>query len=197
MSSKKAAATRLNILQKAFELVYQNGYRTTSVDEIIATTQVSKGAFFYHFKNKDEMGLAMINEVMQPGMRKSLIEALPNNGNPVEEIYNMMESLLLKDPFFIIKYGCPAINMVEEMASYNKAFNKALSQLVIQWEEAITTTLEKGKTIGKINPDTNPKEVAQYIISGYGGIRNLGKIYGKPSYISYLSQFKNYLNTLK
>ncbi|WP_417368706.1 TetR/AcrR family transcriptional regulator [Flavobacterium beibuense] len=197
MSSKKAAATRLNILQKAFELVYQNGYRTTSVDEIIATTQVTKGAFFYHFKNKDEMGLAMINEVMQPGMRKSLIEALPNNGNPVEEIYNMMESLLLKDPFFIIKYGCPAINMVEEMASYNEAFNKALSQLVIQWEEAITTTLEKGKTIGKINPDTNPKEVAQYIISGYGGIRNLGKIYGKPSYISYLSQFKNYLNTLK
>src|SRR5690606_1829429 len=100
MSSKKAAATRLNILQKAFELVYQNGYRTTSVDEIIATTQVTKGAFFYHFKNKDEMGLAMINEVMQPGMRKSLIEALPNNGNPVEEIYNMIESLLLKDPFF-------------------------------------------------------------------------------------------------
>lgn len=197
MSSKKAAATRLNILQKAFELVYQNGYRTTSVDEIIATTQVTKGAFFYHFKNKDEMGLAMINEVMQPGMHKSLIEALPNNGNPVEEIYNMMESLLLKDPFFIIKYGCPAINMVEEMASCNEAFNKALSQLVIQWEEAITTTLEKGKTIGKINPDTNPKEVAQYIISGYGGIRNLGKIYGKPSYISYLSQFKNYLNTLK
>lgn len=197
MSSKKAAATRLNILQKAFELVYQNGYRTTSVDEIIATTQVTKGAFFYHFKNKDEMGLAMINEVMQPGMHKSLIKALPNNGNPVEEIYNMMESLLLKDPFFIIKYGCPAINMVEEMASYSEAFNKALSQLVIQWEEAITTTLENGKATGKINEDTNPKEVAQYIISGYGGIRNLGKIYGKPSYISYLSQFKKYLNTLK
>lgn len=197
MSSKKAAATRLNILQKAFELVYQNGYRTTSVDEIIATTQVTKGAFFYHFKNKDEMGLAMINEVMQPGMRKSLIEALPNNGNPVEEIYNMMESLLLKDPFFIIKYGCPAINMVEEMASYSEAFNKALSKLVIQWEEAITTTLENGITTGKINQDTNSKEVAQYIISGYGGIRNLGKIHGKPSYISYLSQFKKYLNTLK
>ena len=54
--SVKAAATRLNILQKAFGLVYQNGYRTTSVDDIIATTQVTKGAFFYHFKHKDGNG---------------------------------------------------------------------------------------------------------------------------------------------
>ena len=197
MSSKKAAATRLNILQKAFELVYKNGYRTTSVDEIIATTQVTKGAFFYHFKNKDEMGLAMISEVMQPGMHKALIEALPNKGNPLEETYSMMESLLLKDPFFIIKYGCPAINMVEEMASQNEYFNKALSKLVTQWAEAITSTLEKGKETGKINKDINTKETALYIVSGYGGIRNMGKIYGKDCYISYLAQFKNYLNTLK
>ncbi len=47
---KKAEVTRLNILQKAFELIYVNGYQTTSIDQIIATTQVTKGAFFYHFK---------------------------------------------------------------------------------------------------------------------------------------------------
>lgn len=197
MSSKKASATRLNILQKAFDLVYQNGYRTTSVDEIIATTQVTKGAFFYHFKNKDEMGLAMINEVMYPGMHQALIEALPNNGNPIGEIYSMMESLLLKNPFFITKYGCPAINMIEEMASQNQDFNNALYKLITQWEEAIAATIENGKAIKKINSNINSKEAALYIVSGYGGIRNIGKIYGKDSYNSYLAQFKNYLNNLK
>ena len=69
----KAATTRLNILQKAFTLVYKNGYRATSIDEIIATTQVTKGAFFYHFKNKDEMGLAMIYEVLYSSMQDALI----------------------------------------------------------------------------------------------------------------------------
>ncbi|WP_312076739.1 TetR/AcrR family transcriptional regulator [Chryseobacterium sp.] len=63
---KKSEATRLNILQKAFELIYVKGYQTASVDEIIATTQVTKGAFYYHFKTKDEMGLAIINELMIP-----------------------------------------------------------------------------------------------------------------------------------
>lgn len=36
---KKAETTRLNILQKAFELIYVKGYQTTSIDDIIATTQ--------------------------------------------------------------------------------------------------------------------------------------------------------------
>jgi hypothetical protein len=42
---KKSAATRLMILQKAFELIYAKGYQTTSIDDIIATTKVTKGAF--------------------------------------------------------------------------------------------------------------------------------------------------------
>ncbi|GAA6766408.1 hypothetical protein AAFH68_23500 [Flavobacterium sp. CGRL1] len=48
----KAVNTRLTILHKAFELIYTKGYQTTSVDEIIATTQVTKGAFYYHLKIK-------------------------------------------------------------------------------------------------------------------------------------------------
>lgn len=192
----KAAATRLNILQKAFELVYKNGYRTTSVDEIIATTQVTKGAFFYHFKNKDEMGIAMINEVMLPGLYNDMVLPLINSSDPITEIYASMHTLLLENPFFIVKYGCPAINLVEEMASYNETFKTALSKLTNQWQEAIAAALEKGKTIGNVRQDVNTAQAALFILSGYGGIRNLGKIYGKEIYTGHLSQLKNYLNSL-
>ena len=192
----KAAATRLNILQKAFELVYKNGYRTTSVDEIIATTQVTKGAFFYHFKNKDEMGIAMINEVMLPGLYNDMVLPLINSSEPITEIYASMHTLLLENPFFIVKYGCPAINLVEEMASYNETFKTALSKLTNQWQEAIAAALEKGKTMGNVRQDVNTAQAALFILSGYGGIRNLGKIYGQDIYTGHLSQLKNYLNSL-
>src|ERR1044072_5049218 len=98
--SAKAAATRLNILQKAFGLVYKHGYRATSIDDILAETKVTKGAFFYHFKNKDEMGLAMINEGMLPGMYTAMVEPLLNAQEPADEIYDMMKALLLQNTFF-------------------------------------------------------------------------------------------------
>lgn len=41
----KAESTRLTILEKAFKLIYEKGYQTTSIDDILATTKVTKGAF--------------------------------------------------------------------------------------------------------------------------------------------------------
>jgi len=193
----KAAATRLAILQKSFELIYTRGYQATSIDDIIATTQVTKGAFFYHFKNKEEMGLAMINEVMYPGMYWALVKPLVNSQNPVTEIYAMMKALLLTNPFFDVKYGCPAINLIDEMAPLNKDFNKALSKFVLQWQKAIETSLQAGKASGIIRSDVNVRQTTYFIMSGYGGIRNLGKVYGKSSYTPYLSGLRQYLKSLQ
>jgi len=193
----KAAATRLAILQKAFELIYVKGYQATSIDEILSTTQVTKGAFFYHFKNKDEMGLAMINEVMYPGMQPALIEPLLKAENPRKEIYAMMKGLLLENTFFKVKYGCPAVNLTEEMAPLNEEFGKALSVLISGWQKAIESSLKKGKAIGKIDKEVDPKQASYFIISGYTGIRNLGKIYGKSCYKSYLDELQRYLAGMK
>ena len=193
--SAKAAATRLNILKKAFELIYRNGYRTTSVDEIIATTQVTKGAFFYHFKNKDEMGIAMINEILYPGMTRSITSHLQHD-NPKEAIFRVMKHMLLEDNFFDVKYGCPAINLVEELASYNTAFNAALQKLTDQLKKLIEQCLEEGKTAGNLRQDTPTEQAALFILSGYGGARNLGKIYGRSAYTSYLEQLQSYLGGL-
>ncbi len=193
----KAQTTRLTILRKAFEIIYANGYKSTSIDDIIAETAVTKGAFFYHFKNKDDMGLAMINEVLYPGMYQTLVDPLLNAANPVDEIYEMMKNLLLGNPFFQVKYGCPAVNLIDELSSFNDDFKKALSKLVIQWQEVIEKSVRKGKVSGQINKDVNPGQVAFFVTSGYSGIRNLGKIFGGACYVTYLKELKKYLKSLQ
>ena len=192
----KAAATRLNILQKAFTIIYQNGYQATSIDTIIATTHVTKGAFFHHFKNKEEMGLAMINEIMYPEMYGALVKPLIEAKNPIDEIYEMMKNILLKEPFFQVKYGCPAVNLIEEMSPLNNSFNKALDKLTTQWQEVIETSINQGKALGKIKKEVNAKQVAYFVIAGYSGIRNMGKMYGVDCYTTYLQELKNYLKSL-
>ncbi|NGM73141.1 TetR/AcrR family transcriptional regulator [Sphingobacterium sp. SGL-16] len=195
---KKAEATRSMILHKAFELIYVKGYQTTSIDDIIATTQVTKGAFYYHFKTKDEMGLAIINEVLKPTLARSFIEPLQGEQDPLNAIYNLMDSLLMKNEFLKVEYGCPASNFTQEMTPWNSEFNKALNELTREWTEAITATIERGKKSGVIRKEVNAKQVTTFVLSGYWGIRNLGKLENsKKVYISYLKQLKIYLNSLK
>ena len=195
---KKAEATRLTILQKAFELIYVKGYQTTSVDDIIATTQVTKGAFYYHFKNKDEMGLAIINEILKPTLTSSFIEPLQNEQDPLDAIYSLMHNLLMENGFLKVEYGCPASNFTQEMTPWNADFNSALNELTQQWTKAMTTTIEKGKKNGFIRKEVNAKQVTLFVMSGYWGIRNFGKLANsKQAYLPYLKELKNYLNTLK
>lgn len=193
----KAAATRLTILQQAAGLVYRNGFQQTSIDEIIATTQVTKGAFFYHFGNKEEMGLALIREVLHPGMYEVMIRPLLDSEDPAGELYIMMKHLLLKSPFFDVKYGCPAVNLIDELAPLSKAFHKALMQLFEQWQAAIIASLNKGKAAGNIRKQVDPQQVACFILTGYSGIRTMGKMLGTSCYHTYLKELKIYLEGLR
>lgn len=193
----KAAATRSSILQKAFELIYVNGFQATSIDDIIAHTHVTKGAFYHHFKNKEEMGLAVIQDVMQPSMYEAFVQPISVSEDPVKDIYQITELLLFGIPSLQAQYGCPAGNLIQEMAPLNPLFKEALSKLTTQWKETIATCLEKGKTLGTIRTETNTNQAAYFIISGYWGIRSLGKLQNNNEcYHSYLQELKNYLNRL-
>ncbi len=172
----KASSTRLAILQKAFDLIYTKGYQTTSIDDILATTKVTKGAFYYHFKNKDEMGLAMINELMKPALTGSFILPLQKDENPVTAIYDLMHNLLMKNDFLKVEYGCPAANFTQEMTPWNADFSKVLNELTQQWLKVMAASIEQGKAKGFIRRDVNARQATLFIMSGYWGIRNFGKL---------------------
>jgi len=194
----KAANTRFTILNKAFELIYSKGYQTTSIDDIIATTQVTKGAFYYHFKTKDEMGIAIIEEILKPVMLENFIKPIENSVNPLDDLYNMISYLLLEDPFLQVKYGCPVGNLTQEMTPWNNQFSKALTELVDQWKNTIVNIVANAQKSGLIKKDVDGNQVAFFIMSGYWGIRNFGKLQdNNSSYIVYLKEFRNYLNSLK
>lgn len=194
---KKAEATRLAILQKAFGLIYTKGYQAASLDDILATTEVTKGAFYYHFKNKDEMGLAIIEEVLKPAVTENYIKPMQQPADPLKLIYRMMHSLLMENEFLKVEYGCPAANLTQEMAPWNAAFSKALDELTGKWNDALVKSIERGKKEGFVDKKVNAKQVALFVMSGYWGIRNFGKLSGsREAYKPYLKALKAYLDGL-
>lgn len=193
----KAERTREAILHKAFDLIYQHGYQATSIDKIINTTQLTKGAFYYHFKNKDEMGIAVIKEVIVPRLEGHLMHPLQGAADPVSRIYEIFERKLLNDPELNIDFGCPTNNLVQEMSPLSLKFHKTLRTVLDKWIRIIKEALEYGKTQNTVKPSVDCEGAAEYIVSGYEGLKSVGKIYGRKIYISYLEQFKLYLETLR
>jgi TetR/AcrR family transcriptional regulator, transcriptional repressor for nem operon len=194
---KKSQETRRQILQTAFELIYSKGYQTTSVDEIIARTKVTKGAFYYHFRTKDEMGLAILNELLRPTFTAQFIEPLESSENALESIYHLLYTILMEDSFMTVASGCPASNFTQEMAPWNAEFTGTLNGLSKDWEQAMAEAVEKSKEKGLIRKETDAGELAVFVLSGYWGVRNLGKLENsKEVYQVFLRGLKSYFNSL-
>lgn len=62
--AKNGQSTRERILETANDLILSQGYAATSLDQILERTGVTKGAFFYHFKSKDELARALFERYL-------------------------------------------------------------------------------------------------------------------------------------
>jgi AcrR family transcriptional regulator len=51
----KGEVTKENILEIAQAIMLQKGFSGTSIDEIIAASNITKGGFFYHFESKNDL----------------------------------------------------------------------------------------------------------------------------------------------
>ena len=193
---KKAEKTRLYILEKAFDLIYENGYQATSIDNIIEKTDVTKGAFYYHFKTKEEMGLAMIDEVIRPRFVSNLITPIKGFSDPVTGIYETIKTFMMEVSETQLRNGCPTNNLIQEMAPINTKFKEALRSILDLWQQEIVGVLSEAAKQDRIK-NQNFQPVAAFIVASYEGTRGLGKLHNSYAYYqNYLGQLKAYLGSL-
>jgi AcrR family transcriptional regulator len=59
----RAEVTRRNLVASARQLFGEKGYAATSVDEVVRHAGVTKGAMYHHFRDKDDLFRAVVEEV--------------------------------------------------------------------------------------------------------------------------------------
>ena len=59
----KAEATRRGLIAAARKLFGKQGYAGTSVDEVVRAAGVTKGALYHHFRDKDDLFRAVVEQV--------------------------------------------------------------------------------------------------------------------------------------
>lgn len=81
---QKREATREQMLAAAEALFTERGFEATTVDDIAERADVAKGTFYYHFKTKEDVAVAIARAAMRRGdptlkedlMRLPAIDAL-------------------------------------------------------------------------------------------------------------------------
>lgn len=175
------------------ELFYQRGYYNTSIDDILKELSLSKGAFYYHFKSKEDYFISIIQHLLFRRIYSQLIEPLEGKKDPLNQIINCFDNSLETAEHNFLDYGCVLGNFLTEFNGKNPEIMAYLQDILKVWEVNLVTILQKGKSEGYVNRHIDCEAVASYLIASYLGIRILmveGN--GKNLRYKYIQQLRQY-----
>lgn len=195
---QKSAFTKELILNKSFKLFFENGFKSTSVDKIMKATNLTKGAFYHHYKSKKELGLAVISLKLQKRVYEGMVTPLYSSGNPLEILETTFLDRLKSFSAYEKQHGCPMNNLINEIADHETAYQIALRRIIEEWKSALIYLIDRGKKENLISEDVSSKAVAVYLISAFEGIRGIRKLYDNDLiFDEYISGLSLYLEQIR
>jgi AcrR family transcriptional regulator len=172
-------ATRYALLQSAAAQIHRHGFQAASLEAILAETGVSKGALYHHFRNKHELGLAVLDEVFRAQMLSQWATALEAGDQPVDALLALLEA---RRPRGIraIEHGCPLNNLAQEMAGVDEPFRRAIEGVMGAWRQLISSALERGQRAGTVCADADARAEAVFITAAIEGAVGAAKTARDP-----------------
>ncbi|MDG1973511.1 MAG: TetR/AcrR family transcriptional regulator [Flavobacteriaceae bacterium] len=195
----KSQETKRLIIETSFDMFYLNGYNNTSIPDIMKKTNLTKGAFYHHFKNKLEIGKKVIEDILSIRIYNGFIKPLKENKSKsvsdllvyvfTERIANFTE----KEKAL----GCPANNMINEIGCSVHDFREPLRKLMDGWKDALIDVIDLGKKNNEIKKEVDSNAAATYLICSFEGARGIRKIYNDDALFSnYLEAVKEYIKSI-
>jgi len=163
--------TRERLLQAASREIYRSGFQSAGLDKILASAGVTKGALYYHFKGKQALGYAVVEEVIAPDVHGKWVRPLQSVKDPIDALIGAVQRIPVRPED--VRGGCQMNNLAQEMSPLDAGFRKRLATIFGDWREAVASVLQEGQSHGRVRRDVEPAEAAGLLIAmveGYGSL---------------------------
>jgi TetR/AcrR family transcriptional regulator, transcriptional repressor for nem operon len=171
---------RAKLLDAAVGLVRAQGYAATSVDELCRAAGVTKGAFFHHFKSKDDLAIAAAHHWSET--TGALFASAPyhDHADPLDRVLAYIDfraALIAGAP---AEFSCLVGTMVQEAFGANDDIRAACEASIFGHAATLEADIEAARNKYKIKSDWTAKSLALHTQAVLQGAFILAKAQGGP-----------------
>ncbi len=145
--SPNPVATRERILDAALDVFSSKGYHDSSVDDVVRESNTSKGAVYFHFANKQQLFVALVDKFANLLERRVTV-AIENQPNSVARIRAALEACL--ETFS--KYRPLAKILLVQAVGLGTIFEQKRMEVLERFARLIQTNLEQAIASGELPP---------------------------------------------
>lgn len=169
LKQPRAMATRDKIVGGAARLFALKGYHDTKLEEILAAGEVTTGAFFHHFRSKEDLAFAVIDRHMETRRQKlDQIEQdlpRPRDDEPLQAVFRRLDAIqeMVRQRQHR-KGGCIIGNLSTALSDTHEAFRHRLAdcfdEMALEFKPALD---EAARRCPKRHIDT--WDLARYVVT--------------------------------
>jgi len=178
-----ASETKERILAAAKELFLSQGYAGTTVDAICEKAQLTKGSFYYFFKSKEDLGLAVVQWTVARGTELLGSGAYTEISEPVERAFAFLEHLE-KSSQQLWSGGCLLGTFAAELAESNSRVQAAVSSMFQTVADGLARELQPIAARANGRRRVRANELAETLLGIVEGSIILSKAHRDPTRLS-------------
>jgi TetR/AcrR family transcriptional repressor of nem operon len=179
---------RSRLVQTAAKLVYERGFRKTTLADIAAEAGVPSGNVYYYFKTKDEIGIAVLEQRLAE--LHTVREICDRAGSPKDRLQAFVQ-MTVDNREQVSLGGCPIGALCAELQKEGDALAaqaRPLFAALLSWMEKQFQELDKGEA---------SRGLALHLVSALQGISLLANTFRDPKLIAVEADFlKAWIRTL-
>jgi AcrR family transcriptional regulator len=152
MSFRKEFEHSDQLFEAAMEEFINRGYEQASINAILSKAGMSKGQFYYHFKNKEGLYLALIDVMIEK--KKAFLDAVMEPEDFAQDIFGIFQTQIRYGMAFAREY--PGISQFSESFLREKGmpiYEKALEIHSFEDNQAISALIERAYENGEFRED--------------------------------------------
>ncbi|NII25175.1 TetR/AcrR family transcriptional regulator [Pseudoflavitalea sp. X16] len=192
----RSEETRRFIIETTAGIFNTKGYAGTSMSDLTAATQLTKGSIYGNFENKEEVALAVFDYTLE--RRDKIIAEQLSKAKTNKEKLLVFANLFCstqKQPF--IEGGCPLLNAGTEADDTFEPLRKKVARAITDMKKDLETIINDGIAAKEFRKDTNAEKTALTIMALVEGGLLLGKTTHKPAYLDMvLETVKDVVNNI-
>lgn len=161
--------TREALIRCGMELLTEQGFNSTGLDQILKKVNVPKGSFYHYFENKEAYGYVVLEHYSQFFIHK-LNKHLSNKELPaLDRLKAFIEDAIQGVERYEFKRGCLVGNLTLELGASHDQFREKLETVFNTWKDLIADCLESAKTEGTLDQSADCPQLANYFWISWEG----------------------------
>lgn len=163
----KGEKSREKILTQATRVFNRQGFRTTTINELLKATGTTRGNLYFHFSGKEDVGLEVLKRETAAFM-EFLDQALSGE-TPGAALDNFFRSALLKHRRSGFVGGCLFGNTALEASDTAPVFAELVNGVFHDWIGKIQSKIAEAQLAGEVRRDLPALDLAEMVVATVEG----------------------------